>query len=465
MCGIYGIYAPGQSVSKLVYLGLYALQHRGQESAGISVSQSSHIKTLKKMGLVSQVFNEEALKSLDGDMSLGHVRYSTTGHSHVENAQPVEFKLYGHDAVLGHNGNLVNYLNLKNELEAEGYTFSMSSDTEVIAALLQKISKTEPDLEKNIMQVCGRLQGAFSLVLMTQHKLFAMRDPHGIRPLSIGRFGKNFVLSSETAAMDIIGAEFMREVERGELVVIDEAGLRSQIYNNEERSALCVFEHIYFARPDSNLGGRNVYEARIKLGQQLFHEHPAQADIVIAVPDSGIPAAIGFSRESGIPYVDGMIKNRYVGRTFIQPDQMIRELGVRIKLNPLRHILDGKKVVIVDDSIVRGTTSRQIVKLIREGGAREVHFRISAPPIFNPCFYGIDTAVKGDLIASHMSSEEIRNHLGADSLGYLSVPGLLKALNSPQKEFCLACFNSDYPVKVPEEMGKLKLEFNLKEMH
>jgi amidophosphoribosyltransferase len=463
MCGIFGISTPNKNVSKLIYLGLYALQHRGQESAGISVLGSDQkVKTYKNMGLVSQVFGEEKLELLSGDMGIGHVRYSTTGSSHVKNAQPVVFDFNGETASLVHNGNLVNCNAIKNELMEYGENFSMSSDTEMIAALFKHFNKTEKNIEECLKLTLKKIQGAYSLLLMLPGKLIAVRDPNAFRPLVIGEIDNHYVFASESAALDIVGANFIREVLKGEVVILENGTLRTFVFDNDKPLASCVFENIYFARPDSNLSGRNVYEFRVKLGEMLFQDSPAEADIVIAVPDSGIPSAIGYAKASGIPYAEGLIKNRYVGRTFINPDPIIRELGVRIKLNPISHVIKGKRIVVIDDSIVRGTTSRKLLKLLREAGAKEIHFRISSPPFHSPCFYGIDTPIKEDLIANTMSLEEIRKHLGADSLGYLTIPSLIKASGANKKEFCLACFNGEYPVQVPEEMSKLKLEFNLK---
>jgi amidophosphoribosyltransferase len=463
MCGIFGISTPNKNVSKLIYLGLYALQHRGQESAGISVLGQDHkIKTYKNMGLVSQVFGEEKLELLSGDMGIGHVRYSTTGSSHVKNAQPIVFDFNGETAALAHNGNLVNCNAIKNELMEYGENFSMSSDTEMIAALLKHFNKTEKNIEECLKLTLKKIQGAYSLLLMLPGKLIAVRDPNAFRPLVIGEIDNHYVFASESAALDIVGANFIREVLKGEVVILENGALRTFIFDNDKPLASCVFENIYFARPDSNLSGRNVYEFRVKLGEALFQDAPADADIVIAVPDSGIPSAIGYAKASGIPYAEGLIKNRYVGRTFINPDPIIRELGVRIKLNPIAHVIKGKRIVVIDDSIVRGTTSRKLIKLLRDVGAKEIHFRISSPPFHSPCFYGIDTPIKEDLIANTMSQEEICKHLGADSLGYLTIPSLIKVSGATKKEFCLACFNGEYPVQVPEEMSKLKLEFNLK---
>ncbi len=457
MCGLYGIYAPGLDVAKLSYLGLFALQHRGQESAGIAAAHNGKISSYKAMGLVPQVFNEEILKGLRGDLAIGHVRYSTTGSSHIENAQPIDFEVNGQQAVLAHNGNLVNTEALRAQLQSEGFSFSTTTDSEVISTLFKKYYCD--DLELTIEKMFKEIKGGYSVLILLPDKIIGFRDPNGIRPLCLGKHEGNYVLASESCALGTTGADYIRDIENGELIVIDKDGTHSRTFKPHQRNALCIFEHIYFARPDSIMGGRSLYKVREKMGQILAREHPVNADIVIAVPDSGIPAAIGYAKESKIPYEEGLIKNRYVGRTFITPDQMIRELGVKIKLNPIQDVLRDKRVVIIDDSIVRGTTSRKIVKLLRDAGAREVHMRVSSPPIIDPCFYGIDTASKSELIAANMSIEDIRKHLDVESLGYLSIKGLISSTNASKKEFCLGCFNGDYPVAVPEELTRLKLLF------
>lgn len=462
MCGIFGIIGKGlaEETSKLAYFALYALQHRGQESAGIAiVNKNGDIDFHKGMGLVPQVFNENILQGLKGDLAIGHVRYSTTGSSNLVNAQPIiiDFGIRGH-AMLAHNGNLVNVMQLRDELETDGIKLKTTSDSELIAALIAKYY--DGDMGSTLTVVLPKLQGAFSLVIMTQDKIFGVKDPYGIRPLCLGKLNNNgYVLASESCALDIVGAELVREVQKGEIVILDEYGVKSRIYDNTKRDALCVFEHIYFARPDSIISGRNVYMVREKMGRTLYEEHPAEADYVIPIPDSGIPAAIGYAKASGIPYQEGLIKNRYVGRTFINPSQLMRKVGVKIKLNPLKEVLQGKKIVLIDDSIVRGTTSAKIVQILREAGAKEIHFRVSSPPIINPCFYGIDTATKDELIAANYSVPEIAKQINVDSLGYLSIRGLVNAVDSPTKQFCLGCFNSDYPVAVPEQMSRLKLIF------
>jgi amidophosphoribosyltransferase len=457
-CGVFGVFNFAEdSPAKSVYYGLFALQHRGQESAGIAVSDGRDIHHHKAMGLVNQVFNEEILSGLKGRLGIGHVRYSTTGSSAIENAQPIVLDTrYGPIAVV-HNGNLVNTSALRQELKERGISFLGNSDSEVMAALIAASKKS--DFEEALVDTLQRCQGAFSVLIMTRDKIYAARDPYGLRPLSIGKLERGFVASSETCALDILGAQFVRDVQNGELVVLESSGLRSLTYEIAEREALCVFEYIYFARPDSVLEGRNVYETRFNMGKYLAAEHPVEADVVIPVPESGVPAAIGFSVESQIPFGEGLIKNRYIGRTFIQPSQEIRDLGVRIKLNPIRDAVRGKKVVVLDDSIIRGTTSRQIVKILREAGAREVHMRISSPPNINSCFYGIDTSTRAELIAANLSVEGIRKYLEADSLGYLSLKNLIRAVSLPSKNLCLACLNGEYPVKIPERMQSLKLFF------
>ena len=457
-CGVFGIYNFGQdSPAKSVYYGLFALQHRGQESAGIAASDGSDIKCHKGMGLVNQVFNEVALRNLAGNLAIGHVRYSTTGMSILENAQPIVIDTRYGTIALAHNGNLINSSVLRSDLKEKGISFVGTSDSEIIAAMIAT-SKKE-NFEDAIVDTLAHCRGAFSIVIMTKDKLIAVRDPNGIRPLCIGKLDNALVVSSETCALDIVGAQFIRDVSNGEIVVIDKEGLRSKTWEMAEREAFCVFEFSYFARPDSVISGRNVYEARFHMGKYLAKEHPVEADMVMAVPESGVPAAMGYAAESKIPYEEGLIKNRYIGRTFIQPSQEIRDLGVRLKLNPIRDAVRGKKVIIIDDSIIRGTTSRQIVRLIREAGAREVHMRISSPPNLNPCFYGIDTATKAELIAANLSVSGIRKYLEADSLGYLSLKNLIKSISLPGKSLCLACLNGQYPVKIPERLQSLKLFF------
>jgi len=453
-CGVYGIFSfDGDPLAKLVYYGLYALQHRGQESAGIFTSDGEKFHGKVGMGLVNMIFNEDNLKDLKGNIALGHVRYSTTGSSILANAQPIVMETKFGPIALAHNGNLINLADLRGELP--NHKFKSTNDSEAIVALIAN-SKAE-NLEEAIIETLKKCQGAFSLGIMSRDQLFAVRDPHGIRPLSIGKLPDAYVVSSETCGFGVIGAEFVRDVAAGELVIIDKEGMRSKTWSRGVDEALCVFEFIYFARPDSMVNGRSFHDVRVHLGKYLAKEHPADAEMVIAVPDSGIPAAIGYAKESGIPFTEGLIKNRYIGRTFIQPTQSMREIGVRMKLNPITDSVRGKKLVLIDDSVVRGTTSRQIVRLLRESGAREIHVRVSAPPIMYPCFYGIDTSSRAELIGANLSIEGIRKYIEADSLGYLSLRSLAKAVNMPKDKLCLACLNGDYPVKVPEKLESLKL--------
>ena len=450
MCGIVGIYNNPEA-SKLAYLCLYALQHRGQESAGICTSTGTELLTHKAMGLVSDSFHEKELRAMPGPHAIGHVRYSTSGTSVVKNAQPFLIDCKEGPLAIAHNGNLTNALELRKKLELGGAVFQSTMDTEVIMHLVARSSKK--DLEGKIVDALSQVLGAYSLVFLTKDKLIAVRDTQGFRPLGIGKKEEAYVAASETCALDLIDAELVREVECGEMVVFDKLGMRSlPLAVNKGKQAQCIFEHIYFARPDSRIFDRDVYEMRKGFGKQLAKEHPANADIVIPVPDSGVSAAIGYSEESGIPFQMGLIRNHYIGRTFIEPEDAIRHFGVKIKLNPVRELLRGKRVVVVDDSIVRGTTCMKIVKMIREkGGAKEVHMRISSPPIAWPCFYGINTPTHKELIASSKNIEEIRKFVTADSLGYLSFEGLrwFKKLNA-NEEFCDACFTGKYPVALPD---------------
>ena len=460
MCGLFGMYSfNNDRLAKSVYFGLYALQHRGQESAGIVVSDGQELHPHLAMGLVPQVFSEETLNELRGTIAVGHVRYSTSGSSHICNAQPIMCDTPFGPIAIAHNGNLVNYGEIREELENMGAKFAGDSDSEVIGVLLAHTQAAS--LEEALLTVAKRIRGAYTLIVLSRDKLYGLVDPSGIRPLVLGKMEYTYVLASETCALDIVGAEFIRDVRSGELVVIDDKGVDTRTWTKDVKDAFCAFEFIYFARPDSTILGRNVYEVRTQLGKYLASEHPVDADIVVPVPDSGGPAAIGFSEETGIPLAEGLVKNRYVGRTFIQPTQAIREAGVRLKLNPIREVLRGKKVVLVDDSIVRGTTSRQIVRIARAAGAREVHMRISSPPILGPCFYGIDTAPKpkSELIAANFGLEEIRKFLEADSLGYLSLKSLIKAIGMRGPSLCLACLNSEYPVPIPERLSHLNLIF------
>jgi len=458
-CGVFGVYSYDiENLGKTTYYGLFALQHRGQESSGIVVSDGNEFKHHKGMGLVNVVFNEDILKGLTGKVSLGHVRYSTTGGSVIANAQPFILDTKFGPLALAHNGNLINTNELKRDLEEKGFKFIGTSDTEVIAALLA--TAKEDDLEEAILSALSKIQGAFSLIIMTKDRLFGIKDPNGIRPLCVGKLENSYVFASETCALDIVGATFVREISNGEIVIFDQNGMQSKTYSRGKKCALCVFEFIYFARPDSIIMGRSVYEARVNMGKYLAKEHPSPyVDFISGIPDSGIPAAIGFATESRVPFGDSLIKNRYIGRTFIQPSQDIREMGVKVKLNPLKEAIRNRKLVIIDDSIVRGTTSRQIVKIIKDSGAREIHFRISSPPITHSCFYGIDTSTRAELIAANLSIEGIRKYLDVDSLGYLSVEALARSINLPRNSLCMACLCGEYPVEIPEKLENLKLFF------
>jgi amidophosphoribosyltransferase len=445
-CGLFGIHGHAEA-ARLTYLGLYALQHRGQESAGIAASDGQRIRLEKGMGLVSDFFSDARLDALRGESAVGHVRYSTAGDTVDANAQPILIDCHRGPIALGHNGNLVNAHILRHELEAAGSIFQSTSDTEVILHLYARSHRDR--LEDAIAASLSKVMGAFSLLFLTRDALVAARDPWGFRPLVIGRLDGAFVVCSETCALDLIGASFVRDLEPGELVVVDGKGLRSFRPFPPEPVRQCIFEHVYFARPDSQVFGRTVLDSRLLLGRQLAREAPADADIVVPVPDSGMGAAVGYAEESGLPFQWGLIRNHYVGRTFIEPRQSIRSFGVKIKLNPVRTVLEGKRVVLIDDSIVRGTTSRKIVSMVREGGARQVHLRISSPPTTGPCYYGIDTPTRAELIASSHSVEEIRKHIGADSLAYLSLEGLQAAVNDPGgNRHCTACFSGRYPVAV-----------------
>lgn len=463
-CGVFGVYAPGEDVAKLTYFGLYALQHRGQESAGIATFQADQVYLHKNMGLVSQVFDERTLNALPGDIAVGHTRYSTTGSSRVVNAQPAVVETRLGSLALAHNGNLVNTPILRAELLESQVQLITTTDSEMIAFAIAQAVDAGKDWVQGAISACARCQGAFSLVVGTPVGLLGIRDSHGIRPLVIGTLAgltpqspQRYVLASETCALDIIGAEYLREVEPGELVWITEQGLDSFHWTPKAKRKLCIFEMIYFARPDSIMHNESLYSYRLRLGRQLAIEAPADVDLVLGVPDSGIPAAIGFSQKSELPYAEGLIKNRYVGRTFIQPTQSMREAGIRMKLNPLKDVLVGKRILIVDDSIVRGTTSRKIVKALRDAGAVEVHMRISSPPVTHPCFYGIDTDNQDQLIAAAKSVQEIGEQIGVDSLAYLSWEGMLLATKEDTESFCSACFTGDYPVAVPEPVKRSKL--------
>jgi len=454
-CGIFGVYAPKEDVARLTFFALFALQHRGQESSGIATADGQKIEIYARMGLVSQVFNEEALSQLTGHIAIGHNRYSTKGSSRIINAQPFLVGKGSSTLAISHNGNIVNTEHLREELTEQGFTFKSSTDSEVIANLI--ISSSEKNWVDKIRYAMRRLQGAYSLVLLTNDRLFGVRDPLGVRPLCLGTIDGGWVLASESCALNHIGAQVVREVEPGEIIAIGPDGLKSY-HEKTERRALCIFEYIYFARPDSVINGRLLYEARRAMGAGLAEEHPVAADLVIGVPDSATAAGVGYALRSGVPLAEGLIKNRYVGRTFIEPDQRIRDLGVKLKFNPLPQVLDGKRVVLVDDSIVRGTTTPKVIKLIRKAGAKEVHMRICAPPIRYPCFFGVDMATRWELIAAQKTIPEIRDSIGADSLGYLSMDGLIKSVALPKDIFCLACFTGEYPIPIQMEMDKLSLE-------
>jgi amidophosphoribosyltransferase len=466
-CGVFGAWAPGEEVAKLTYFGLYALQHRGQEAAGIAVSDGSGVVVYKDLGLVAQVFDEPTLASLRGHIAIGHTRYSTTGASNWENAQPTlraTPSRAGADGpaattiALAHNGNLVNTAELARRVAELGIAdTTTSSDTALVTALLA--ARPDISVEAAALEVLPTLRGAFSFVFMDEDTLYAARDPHGVRPLVLGRLERGWVVASETAALDMVGASVVREIEPGELLAIDEHGLRSSRFAGPDPKG-CLFEYVYLARPDTTISGRNMYAARVGIGRALAREHPVDAELVIPVPESGTPAAIGYAEESGIPYGAGLVKNAYVGRTFIQPSQTIRQLGIRLKLNPLRDNVRGKRVVVVDDSIVRGNTQRAIVRMLREAGAIEVHVRISSPPVKWPCFYGIDFATRAELLANGLDLEGVRRSIGADSLGYVSLPGLIAATEQPKTRLCRACFDGVYPIELPADnvIGKHVLE-------
>ncbi|MFN5161301.1 MAG: amidophosphoribosyltransferase, partial [Cyanobacteriota bacterium] len=461
-CGVYAVLASGQAVANLTYFGLYALQHRGQESAGIAVFQEARVRLHKDMGLVSQVFDQDVLERMPGDLAIGHNRYSTTGSSKVCNAQPVVLMTRLGPLALAHNGNLVNAAELRASLAHLAGEFTSTTDSELIAFALQQAVDGGMGWNQAIRAAAARCRGAFSLVIGTPEGLFALRDGHGIRPLVYGSLGDSelghWVVSSETCGLDIIGARFLDDIQPGELVHFrlgDPIPERQQWC--EEPAKLCVFEMIYFARPDSRFFGESLYSYRVRIGEVLARETPVEADIVIGVPDSGIPAAIGYSQASGIPFGDGLIKNRYVGRTFIQPTQAMREAGIRVKLNPLPDVLAGKRVVVIDDSIVRGTTSRKLVQALRDAGATEVHMRIRSPPVTHPCFYGIDTDTQDHLIAARLTLLEIEQHLGVDSLAYLSKQGMVDAAHTHSNHFCTACFDGSYPIAMDEEVRRSKL--------
>lgn len=456
-CGLFGVYNHSEA-ARITYLGLFALQHRGEEAAGICTSDGKNLHLYKNRGLVEEVFQEDPMLRLPGHLAIGHTRYSTTGSSTVVNAQPYKVDYSRGQVAVAHNGNLVNAQILRAELEAYGSIFGSTMDSEILVHLMAKPSYRSA--EEAVTESVKRVQGAFSLVILNETQLFAVRDPHGFRPLCYGKLGRGFVVASETCAFDLIEADFIREIEPGEVLVIDEKGPRSYFpfKGTQTRRAHCIFEHVYFARPDSTIFGDNVALVREKLGQHLAREHPAKADIVVPVPDSGNFAAMGFSKESGIPLAHGFTRNHYVGRTFINPTQSARSIKVKIKLNPIREIVDGKRVVVVDDSIVRGNTAKSRVKLLRRAGAREVHMRISCPPHISPCYYGIDFPSKAELLACNNTMEEIKKFLDVDSIGYLSLEGMIKATTQAPNAFCAACFTGEYPTPIFDDVDKFKLE-------
>ncbi|WP_035571365.1 amidophosphoribosyltransferase [Halonatronum saccharophilum] len=454
-CGVFGIYSNNSKydASNLTYLGLHALQHRGQESAGICTNHKGGFNLYKGMGLVTNVFDEDKLKDLKGNMAIGHVRYSTTGSTLLSNAQPLLTNSIKGDLALAHNGNLVNSKEMRLNLERQGSIFHSTLDTEVIAHLVARSFKD--NIIEAFTHSLQQIKGAFSIVALTEKAMVAARDPYGFRPLSLGKLGNSYIVASETCAFDIIGAELIRDIEPGEMIIIDENGVKSLYYSERKPYNFCIFEFVYFARPDSIIGGQNVHLARKEMGRQLAREMEVEADLVVPVPSSGIAAALGFAEESGISYEKGILRNRYVGRTFIQPTQKIRDLKVKIKLNPIKDIIKGKRVILVDDSIVRGTTSKQIIRTVREAGAKEVHMAISSPPVTDPCFYGLDTSRRQELIAVQKSLEGVCEHIGADSLTYLSQEGLLDSIKANGYGFCTACFNGNYPI----ETGTSKFDF------
>jgi amidophosphoribosyltransferase len=450
-CGVFGVYNHPDS-PQLTYYGLHALQHRGQESAGICASDGERFSYHRGMGLVTEAFSNDELTKIYGKAAIGHVRYTTAGDSRIENAQPLVFKSSSGSLALAHNGNLVNAEQVRHQLERQGSIFQTTSDTEVIAHL---IARSGYEIEEAVRESLRMIKGAYALLIMTEDKLIAALDPNGLRPLSLGKLGDGYVLASETCAFEVVGASYLREVEPGEMVIIDENGIRSERFSGQTQRSICSFEYIYFARPDSDIDGINVHQARKELGRKLQKEAPIEADVVTGVPDSSISAAIGYAEAAGIPYELGLVKNRYVGRTFIQPNQELRARGVRMKLSAVRKVVEGKRVVMIDDSIVRGTTSGRIVSMLREAGAKEVHVRISSPPVKNPCFYGIDTSSREELIAADKTVEEIRQFIGADSLYFLSPEGMTEAIgrpdNEPNRGHCLACFNGCYPTEIYED--------------
>jgi len=455
-CGVFGIFGH-PNAAELTYYGLYALQHRGQESAGIVTCDGKQFRAHKGMGLVSQVFTGQILHDLVGNMAVGHTRYSTTGSSHLRNAQPLTVDCARGQIAIAHNGNLTNAAELRERLESRGSIFQTTVDSEIILHLMAQ--PTLGKQENNLVETVRRIEGAFSLVIMTENELIGVRDPHGFRPLCIGKLGEGWVLSSETCALDLIHAKFVREVEPGEIVIIDKNGLRSiQAFPEHERRAFCIFEYIYFARPDSTINNRTVYKVRVELGRQLARENPRRADVVVPVPDSGNCAALGYSLESGIPFEMAFVRNHYIGRSFLQPSQLIRDFNVRVKLNLIPELVKDKRVIVIDDSIVRGTTCKARVTQLKEAGAKEVHVMVSCPPHMNPCVYGIDFPDRNKLMAANYSIDEIRKYLNADSLAYLSFDGMVKATGLPKNSFCMACFDGDYPVPFDPKLEKEIME-------
>jgi amidophosphoribosyltransferase len=455
MCGVFGIRSPDRDVARIAYFGLFALQHRGQESAGIAVSDRGRVTALREMGLVTQVFSEAKLRGLRGELAIGHTRYSTTGSTHWANAQPIVQNGRARTVALGHNGNLTNAAELREQVADSDIHVRSTSDSELIAAL---VANDPAPLDQAVANTMAALDGAYSVAALAEDTLIAFRDPLGMRPLCLGRIGDDWVVASETCALDLVGADWVREVERGELVLIDEGGPRSvQAVEPRDGGALCIFEFFYLARPDSRLAGVEVHSARVRMGERLAEEAPVDADLLLPIPDSGTPAAIGFARAAGIPFSEGLIKNRYVGRTFIQPEQGMREQGIRLKFNPLAEVA-GQRLVVIDDSIVRGNTQRAQIRMLREAGALEVHVRISSPPVIGPCFYGIDFPDSDELVAANRSVEAVRSYIGASSLHYLSLEGLQAATRRPASELCRACLTGDYPTRVPTDAAKLRFE-------
>lgn len=446
-CGVFGIYSPGEDNSLITNYALYALQHRGQESAGIAVSDGEEVHVKKGLGLVSEVFpNLKGLEEVSSLAAIGHVRYSTSGAVRLANSQPLVIRYRQGNLAIAHNGNLVNAPELRQELEYKGSIFQTTTDSELVAHLVARYGDSGDDIYSSLESVLPLLRGAYVFAFLTDDALIGVRDPYGVRPLSLGRWKGSYVLASETCAFDTIGAEMVREIDPGEMVIIDRNGIRSRQVFSPHRRALCIFEYIYFARPDSNIAGRNVHLVRKELGRQLAREHPAEADVVTGVPDSSLSAAYGFAEEAGIPYEMGLIKNRYIGRTFIQPNQELRSLGVKLKLNPVQKVVEGKRVVVLDDSLVRGTTSTRIINMLFKAGATEVHLRIGSPPIISPCYYGIDTPTHEELISSRKEVEEIRREIGATTLGYLNFNSTVESMELPEENLCLACFTGKYPI-------------------